>query len=102
MITSFIKHNSECVWIRATALFPTTRDGWPRGKVCQYASTKADLAAAGLPNQEESRFKLRHALALSQLRHGTSSVELAQWRGLRCAAVHATYRRAQYAPAMLA
>lgn len=103
MITSFIKHNSVCILTGTSALFTATRDGWPQGKVCKYASAKSDLAATGLPGQESGLgFSLLYTVALRRIRRDTPSGELAQWMSLSDAAVQATYRRVQHSPETLA
>jgi integrase len=85
--------------ITGPALFPAARSGRPWGKVAQYTTAKAVLAAAGVPEAEGGSFKLRHTFALRQLRRGTSADQVAQWMGLADAAALARYRRVLLAPA---
>ena len=79
-------------------LFPAACDGRPWGKVSQYGSAKAVLAAAGVPDSEGGSFKLRHTFALRQLRRGTPPERVAQWLGLSDVAALAPYTRLLIAP----
>jgi integrase len=80
-------------------LFPATRAGRPWGKVAQYGSAKAVLAAAGVPDSDGGSFKLRHTFALRQLRRGSAPQDVAQWMGLSHVAALARYQRVLLAPA---
>jgi integrase len=91
-------HVRREVQIERSVLFPATCTSRPWGKVSQYASAQAVLAAAGVPDSERGSFKLRHTCALRQLRRGTAPEQVAQWLGLPDAAALALYRRVLLAP----
>jgi len=84
--------------IAGPALFPSTRSGRAWGKVAQYGSAKAVLAAAGVPDADGGSFRLRHTFALRQLRRGTPPEQVAQWMGLSEVTALARYRRVVMGP----
>ena len=81
------------IGIGGPILFPSTRSGRCWGKVSQYGTAKAVLAAAGLPDSEGGSFRLRHTFALRQLRRGTPPEQVAQWLGLSDSTALARYQR---------
>ena len=83
----------SAVGIGGTALFPSTQSGRCWGKVSQYGTAKAVLAAAGLPDSEGGSFRLRHTFALRQLRRGAPPEQVAQWLGLSNSTALARYQR---------
>ena len=81
------------VGIGGSILFPSTRSGRCWGKVSQYDTAKAVLAAAGLPDSEGGSFRLRHTFALRQLQRGAPPEQVAQWLGLSDSTALARYQR---------
>ena len=86
--------------ISCAMLFPSTRStSKPWGKVAQYNATREVLAAAGNEEVGGGSFRLRHTLALRQLRRGSVPADVARWLGVSDPAVMARYQRMVTAPA---
>lgn len=90
-------HVRREIRIEGSMLFAATRKGRPWGKVAQYASVQAVLAAAGLPDSEGGDFKLRRCTAPEQVAQGLDlpfAAELARYRCVLLAPVEVVWAAA--------